>query len=115
MMVAMAVFGLIVSGFVLSKYLHRAPILSRMMLLPPDQETRVELARRESLVDYNHLMDEVGLTRTQLTPSGKAVFGSEVMDVISDGQVIQKGEPIRVIEVSGSRIVVEPVELNGSN
>ncbi|MDG2384413.1 MAG: NfeD family protein [Pirellulaceae bacterium] len=115
MMVAMAVFGLIVSGFVLSKYLHRAPILSRMMLLPPDQEARVELARRESLVDYNHLMDEVGLTRTQLTPSGKAVFGSEVMDVISDGQVIQKGEPIRVIEVSGSRIVVEPVELNGSN
>ena len=112
MMVATAVLGLMVSGFVLSKYLHRAPILSRMMLLPPDREARSELARRESLVDYDYLLDEVGLTRTQLTPSGKAGFGTEVVDVISDGQVIRKGEPVRVIEVSGSRIVVEPVELD---
>ena len=85
------------------------------MLLPPNEEAREELSRRESLVDYDHLVDQVGMTRTQLTPSGKAAFGDEIVDVISDGQLVPKGEPVRVMSVNGSRVVVEPLQIGDSS
>ena len=108
-MVASVMTGIVVGGFVLRKYLHRAPFLGRVMLMPPDDDTREELSRREALVDYDYLVDELGTTQTQLTPSGKARFGDDIVDVISNGDLIRKGESIRVIEVFGSRVVVEAV------
>ena len=108
-MVASVMSGIVVGGFVLRKYLHRAPFLGRVMLMPPDDDTREELSRREALVDYDYLVDELGTTQTQLTPSGKARFGDVIVDVISDGDLIRKGESVRVIEVFGSRVVVEAV------
>ena len=109
LMLAAAGMGVFVGMVVLRKYLAHTPFLGRVMLMPPEDDEREELARRESLVDYEHLYDQVGRTRTQLTPSGKAMFDDELVDVISDGQLIPKGTEVRVIEVSGSRVVVEPV------
>jgi membrane-bound serine protease (ClpP class) len=42
-----------------------------------------------------------------LRPSGKAKIGAVSVDVISDGEFIESGTRIRVIEISGNRIVVE--------
>ena len=64
----------------------------------------------KSLVDYAHLIGQVGVTRTQLTPSGKAVFGDEVVNVISDGELIAKGTAVEVIEVQGNRVLVRTRE-----
>jgi membrane-bound ClpP family serine protease len=102
--------GVLTSFYVLRRYLHRAPMLGNVMLMPPDQDEADHLSHRESLVDYEHLMGCVGKTRTQLTPSGKAVFGDELVDVISDGTVIPKDTSVRVIEVAGNHLLVEPVD-----
>ncbi len=110
LMLGAAGMGVFVGMVVLRKYLAHAPILGRVMLMPPADDEREELSRRESLVDYEHLYDRVGRTRTQLTPSGKAMFEDELVDVISDGQLIPKDAEVRVVEVSGSRVVVEPID-----
>ena len=47
---------------------------------------------------------------TPLVPAGKAQIGNDLIDVISDGRLIERNLPIRVIEVTGNRVVVESVE-----
>lgn len=49
---------------------------------------------------------DVGNTVTRLAPSGKAEFGTLTVDIVSDGEFIEKGQAVRVTEVSGNRIVV---------
>ena len=102
--------GVLTSLYVLRKYLHRAPVLGNVMLMPPDENEAENLSHRESLVDYGHLLGCVGVTRTQLTPSGKAMFGDELVDVISDGTLVPKGSSIRVVDVAGNHLLVEPVD-----
>ena len=53
--------------------------------------------------------DTRGTTTTQLTPSGKARFGDLLVDVIADGEVIDRGAAIEVVEVRGSRVLVQEV------
>ncbi len=47
-----------------------------------------------------------GKATTDLMPSGKGNFGGRLLDVISEGEFIPRGEPLRVIRHEGSRIVV---------
>lgn len=47
-----------------------------------------------------------GESTTDLRPSGKGVFQNRLLDVISEGEFIPRGEPLRVIRHEGSRIVV---------
>ena len=49
---------------------------------------------------------ECGIVETALRPSGKALFGATVYDVVADGGFIDKGEKVVVSEVAGGRIVV---------
>jgi membrane-bound serine protease (ClpP class) len=64
----------------------------------------------EQLGNYDHLMGQVGIANTPLRPAGKAMFGDEVLSVMSDGSMIQRGASVRVIEVHSTRVVVEPLE-----
>ena len=41
-----------------------------------------------------------------LRPSGLATIDDERIDVVTEGEVIQKDQPIKVIEIEGNRIVV---------
>lgn len=47
-----------------------------------------------------------GAATTDLRPSGKGEFGGRLLDVISEGEFIPRGEPVKVIQHEGSRIVV---------
>lgn len=100
----------VVAGFVfIRRFLPHTPYLRRMILTPPSDDTE-ELNERESLVHWAHLKGKRGVTTTQLTPSGKARIGDDVIDVISDGELIPKGSPVFVAEVHGNHVVVMPVD-----
>ena len=49
--------------------------------------------------------DRGTVTKT-LRPTGSAKIGADIYDVITDGEFINKGEPIIVTEIKGNRIVV---------
>jgi membrane-bound ClpP family serine protease len=102
--------GVTVGLFVLRRFMHRTPILRRMLLQPPEGEVLTDLERREALVDYGHLLGQEGVAATRLVPAGKAFFGDQLVDVVSRGLIVAKGTPIRVEEVHGNRIVVTSLE-----
>ena len=110
MMVAAGLVGAFVSLLTVRKYLPDAPIFNRLMLAKPDVG---EIEERELLADYRHLVGKRGTAITQLTPSGKARFGDEDVDVISDGELVPRGNDVLVAEVRGNRVLVEPIDSDG--
>ena len=51
-------------------------------------------------------LHKTGVARTDLRPSGNATIDDQRIDVITEGEMIDKGTPIRVIAVEGNRIIV---------
>ena len=102
--------GLVVVAYFLRKRLPRSRLLGRMMLEPPAGEEAATIRRREALVDFHELVGATGKTSTQLTPGGKARFGDLLVDVMADGEAIDRGTPVKVVEVQGSRVLVRRVE-----
>ncbi len=91
----------------LQRHLHRLPGFSRLTLEPPTDADLQE--QRELLVDYRDLLHQEGTACTPMRPSGKAEFGERMVDVLSDGEAIEIGTRVRVVEVAGNRVLVQAV------
>jgi membrane-bound serine protease (ClpP class) len=59
--------------------------------------------------DRPELLHQTGTAFTQLRPAGTAVINGKRVDVVTEGQLIEKGTPIKVVAVEGMRIVVRTV------
>ena len=59
--------------------------------------------------ELSDLLGRQGVTLTPLRPAGWMALGDEHIDVVSDGEFLAKGVPVRVCEVEGARVVVEAV------
>jgi len=68
-----------------------------------------------NLPSDHRLVGATGTVFTALRPAGTVVIGAERLDAVSDGVFIDKGEMVRVVEVHGNRIVVEPLDLSGAD
>lgn len=101
-------FGSLIVGLVLARLLlPQRTIFKHLELGQPDNES---IERAERLADYEYLLGAPGVATTPLRPAGKARFGDDVVQVISDGTPLSRGDAIRVVEVRGNRIVVAPLE-----
>lgn len=91
--------GVMVLGVALSRFLHAAN-------KPKDSEL---IRETERLADYDPLLGRRGMTTTPLVPAGKALFDGELVNVVSDGELIDKGAAVEVAEVVGYRVVVRRI------
>lgn len=55
------------------------------------------------------LLGKTGLTSSPLRPAGIAEIDGQRVDVVSEGELIDAGQPIEVIRVDGNRIVVRGI------
>ena len=60
-------------------------------------------------VHLKELVGREGVALTQLRPSGMARFDDKKVDVVSEGEVIERDSLVRVIEVKSNRVVVRAV------
>ncbi len=56
------------------------------------------------------LMDQVGVALSDLRPSGVATINDRRMDVLAEGGLIEAGTEIKVVEVTGLRVVVRALD-----
>jgi membrane-bound serine protease (ClpP class) len=59
--------------------------------------------------DFGALRGRFGTATSYLRPSGIASIDGRRVDVLTAGEFISAGTPIRVVRVEGARIFVEPV------
>lgn len=63
----------------------------------------------EGTEDLNYFLLKEGKAFTVLRPSGTGDFDGVKLDVVTQGEFIEKGDKIKVIKVEGRRIVVEKI------
>jgi membrane-bound ClpP family serine protease len=83
-----------------------AGVLARVLHDRNKPQDTAFIQETEKLADYQHLLGRTGVTTTPLVPAGKAVFDDELVNVVSDGELIETDAPVEVIDVVGYRIVV---------
>jgi membrane-bound ClpP family serine protease len=84
------------------------PIGRKVVLNPSDNIASVddaELQRRQQL------LGKIGVAKSKMLPSGKIVIDGRVYDAISQGAAVDPGQTVRVVSVSGNRIVVMPISV----
>ncbi|MGA8533653.1 MAG: NfeD family protein [Candidatus Tumulicola sp.] len=61
--------------------------------------------------DYTGLYGRTGTAASYLRPAGIAAIDGRRVDVLTEGEFIPQGTPIRVVRIEGARIFVEAVSL----
>ena len=101
--VALALLLALAASMILLRFFSHMPFGRRLVLdteLPADEG--VASAPESDLF----WLGAHGTALSPLHPAGIARLGHERVDVVSDGEFIEAGEPIEVIRVDGNRIVV---------
>jgi membrane-bound serine protease (ClpP class) len=115
----LTVLGSFVGFFVvllfLANYLGELPFLSRLALAPPADDVLppVPSLASPSLSVYGADAVEVGqVGRSQgpLRPSGRARFGDNLVDVVTEGDFVDHEVEVKVVQKFGNRVVVRAVE-----
>jgi membrane-bound serine protease (ClpP class) len=71
--------------------------------LPTDEEVLTEDPRRA-------LLGRVGVARSKMLPSGAVEIDGQMIDAVTQGQAIEPGAYVTVIEVRANRVVVRPAD-----
>jgi membrane-bound serine protease (ClpP class) len=102
-----AIAGLIIlpSAFLLGFRLVRKTPLGRKTLLEAPAE---ETIQRGFGAQKMALLGQAGVALTDLRPSGAADIGGARIDVTAATAFVRKDTPITVVQVDGTRVVVEP-------
>lgn len=102
---AASFIGLTILVVMMFRYLPKSTAFNKFILTTSQTAT----AGYISTPDYKNLMGFEGAALTTLRPAGVVQIGTDRYDVITEGEYIHAGEPVRVVEVEGRRIVVRRV------
>jgi membrane-bound ClpP family serine protease len=107
--VVMFAMLLAIVGVVLSVVLHSATKgrLSKTLILKDSLSKEAGFIGTE---DLEYFIGKEGTANSILRPAGTAEFDGVKLDVVSEGEFIPKGSRIKVVKVSGRRIVVKVME-----
>ncbi len=104
--VALACVGFMAFTVASRRYLPQTPLFRRMILTPPAAEERIALDHHEAVADYSELVGASGVATTDLRPAGKAEINHEFIDVIAEGEPLDRGTPLVVVEAKANRVLV---------
>ena len=104
----------VASAYALSKYFGDIPVLGRIVLRPPDAS---DMAADPTTGVVGHVsrhfgveVEDVGVADSPLRPAGRARFGDDYIDVVTEGAFVDRGANVRVVNISGNRVIVRKVE-----
>jgi membrane-bound serine protease (ClpP class) len=98
-----AMLGAMISAALLARWLPKSTLFKKMELAAATSSAE---GYTTSSSDARALLGSMGVAETNLRPSGKGRFGDQLVDVVTEGDLIERGEPIKIVEVQGSRVVV---------
>ena len=98
----LALFGTLLFVMVTGRYLPETSFYRQMVSV-----TASGMETEDALATAHHRrVGQTGEVLTALRPGGKARFGDETLDVISQGEMIEIGATVKIIDFSGSDAVV---------
>jgi membrane-bound serine protease (ClpP class) len=89
---------------ILTRYLPKTTLYRRLVLSTASAEGP---AVSVPMVNLTVRAGDLGSAATVLRPAGKGLFQGEVHDVLTNGEFLPAGTPIRVLETDGLQVLVE--------
>lgn len=93
-------------AFAFRKQLSNLPMVRWFALQPPLND-RFVVAMHELQEERRTLVGRYGSTLTRCNPYGKATFGDDVVDVVSQGDWMDEDTPIEVVSVQNNQILIK--------
>jgi membrane-bound serine protease (ClpP class) len=72
----------------------------------PYLDTTLKDSHADSVEVGGANIGDIGITMTLLRPSGKIKVKDEIFDVITEGEFIKKGTPVKIAGIKGNRVIV---------
>ena len=107
--------GAVVVSFVgmaaLGKHFGSIPILNRFALKPPNPDDVVSDRTLATSIGEvaNVAVGDEGVADSTLRPAGRAKFGDQYVDVVTDGSFVDEGRRVQIVNINGHRIMVRQV------
>ena len=93
----------------LARYLPSLPLLRRIVHSHDLAAAHAGELGEVRMPGLAGMVGEVGVALTALRPAGRAEFGERQLDVVTEGDFVEKGGRVQVLQIRGSRVVVAPV------
>jgi membrane-bound serine protease (ClpP class) len=110
-----AIVTVVVGGILLSHFLPKIPGLRNLILTPAhetaggpklDPQLAGQRSRTAAIEQDAGLVGQTGEAFTILRPSGRARIGGKLVDVVAEGDFLDPGTPVEVVDVAGNRVIV---------
>ncbi len=101
-----ALGGSLVIGLILARVLPKTPVYRTLVSQTASGDATILEQKQQQATRIG----QQGVALSNLRPGGKAKFGEDIIDVITQGEMISKDQPVRIISYSGTDAVVEPVK-----
>lgn len=103
-----AVIGIPVCLGLAFKYWPQTALGKRLMPAPPSSEELMpDGSDRQQL---KSLVGKIGRAKSLMLPAGAIKIEGQTVDALTQGQPVEAGQAVKVIEVRGNRVVVRPLE-----
>jgi membrane-bound serine protease (ClpP class) len=103
--VGQAVAVSFVLALILARYLPKTTLFHQLVSQTASGVTSVAAVEEQQQARIG----QTGVAIAPLCPGGKARFGDQPLDVITRGEMVEKGRPVKIIGHSGPNAVVEEV------
>ncbi|MCP4253414.1 MAG: hypothetical protein GY775_08380 [Candidatus Scalindua sp.] len=101
-----SLIGSVIAIFLLFRFMPGMPFLNRLVLT--SSETSISgFVVPPQPAGSSSMMGMKGKALTVLHPTGKIEVNNNTLDVVTEGEYIEKGKIVEIIEISGNRIVVK--------
>jgi membrane-bound serine protease (ClpP class) len=100
--------GFVVVAMFIARYLPKTRLFAAFVLAPPGPRTQEDVnmtAPPEQSVELK--VGDDGEVLSPLRPSGRARFGSAVVDVVAQAEFLGKGDKVKIVAIHGNRVVVK--------
>ncbi len=107
--ISLSLLGAVAGAVAIGYYLPHIPWANRLVLMPPAESSGVLDESFGASGTLATLLGAIGEAATALRPAGKARFNDDFIDVVAEGNYVEAGSRVQVIEIEGNRVVVKEV------
>lgn len=97
------------AAYILARYLPKFSAFAGLSLAPAAAKTgkEFEISVTAPLAEAKQIkIGDAGEVVSRLRPTGKAMFGEAIVDVLCEGEFLDKGTKVEIISITGNRVIV---------
>ncbi len=112
MAVSLGFIGFLIMAFLLARYLPKMYFLRGLMLEPAAAGGPNAPSMTSDSRDAAHALNvgDIGEVVSPLRPAGEARFAHATVDVVAEGQFLEKGARVKIMDIRGNRVVVRALD-----